>query len=79
MLAARVELRRWAAKRRGQQSRGCDVDSRKKQLDPCSLMMRGDTMWTALAGLRRGLSEEVAGTLLPLYGSSRSTRRWAAT
>jgi hypothetical protein len=78
MLAVRVELRRWAAKRSGQQSRGCDVDSLKKQLEPCFLMMRDDTMWTTIAGLRRVPSEEAAGSLLPCDGSLRLTRRLAA-
>ena len=39
MLAAKVELRRWAATRRGQQARGCDVNPWKKQLKPCFLLM----------------------------------------
>jgi hypothetical protein len=67
MLAARVELRRWAATRSERRAWGCDVDPRKKQLEPCFLMMahraRHDAGQRRDAGCERGAATQSGDTM----------------
>ena len=70
MLAARVELRRWAATRSERRAWGCDVDPRKKQLEPCFLMMAHRARHDAGHGLLHGLARSTSPSFVTYFSAT---------